>query len=141
MSKRKGRSQYLQQLTKLTKFSYVLPLQITNSFVIIINWQILLSPPPKFPMPNFLNHATVHPTVNISVSRRERNTQGFCNLQIGLSGKCNIFRQEVPRRSESSLRFHIGRSSAKDWSFSKRSWRFSMRGAHSFTISPMLMKG
>ena len=44
-------------------------------------------------MPNFLNHATAHPAVNIPVGRRHRNTQSFCNLQIGLSGKCNIFRQ------------------------------------------------
>lgn len=49
--------------------------------------------------------------------------------------------RDMPRRSESSLRFHIGRSSARAWSFSKHSWPFSMRGAQSFTISPMLMKG
>ena len=51
------------------------------------------SSPPKLPMPNFFKHVTTHPTINISVGRRHRNTQGFCNLQIGLSGKCNIFKQ------------------------------------------------
>lgn len=48
---------------------------------------------PKLPMPNFLKYSTAHPSVNIPVGRSDRNTQGFCNLQIGLSGKCNIFRQ------------------------------------------------
>ena len=43
-------------------------------------------------MPNFLNHTTAHPTVDIPVGRTYRNTQSLCNLQIGLSGKCNIFR-------------------------------------------------
>ena len=44
-------------------------------------------------MPNFLNHSTAHPAVNISDGRRYRNTQSLCNLQVDLAGKSNILRQ------------------------------------------------
>lgn len=72
-------------------------------------------------MPNFLKHPTAHPSVNISVSRRDRDTQGFCNLQIGLSGKCNIFRQGGEelllsgRREMARLGFFDLRQGAEDF--------------------------
>ena len=72
-------------------------------------------------MPNFFKHVTTHPTINISVGRRHRNTQGFCNLQIGLSGKYSIFRQGIKkqllsgRREVAQLGFFYLRQGAEDF--------------------------
>ena len=72
-------------------------------------------------MPNFINHSTAHPAVNISVGRRDSNTQSLCNLQVDLAGKSNILRQESEelllsgRREVARLGFFYLRQGAEDF--------------------------
>ncbi len=77
-----------QSTIEITNNAYYIIFHYTNiahksHFLIPTMWKTNYRLNPKLPMPNFLNHSTAYPAVNISVSRRDRDTQSFCNLQVG----------------------------------------------------------
>lgn len=91
-----------QSTIEITNSAYYIIFHYTNiahksHFLIPTMWKTNYRLNPKLPMPNFLKYSTAHPSVNIPVGRRDRDTQGFCNLQIGLSGKYSIFRQGIKK--------------------------------------------